>query len=218
MNYFTLLEKLYYMYEKLYNKKLTCNQFVTKIRKAVPFSECQIILTKTLTVMPNDIPVAGLYDADLDSEGHRPIQMEIAVHKIRENFVFNDNDISLDKWATFCIDFAVILGHEYVHMHQFRRRSFKMNRPYVSTNKNQNIRDQQCYFGDSDELDAYAWSAAANAIIERRANKKNIESTELYRTYKKVFNKNDPLVLKFVRKGNRYLKKLEKQKNVTKFK
>lgn len=218
MNYFELLERLYFMYEKLHNKKLTCNQFIRKIRNAVPFTDCEIVLTKTLTVLPTEIPVAGLYDGDLDYEGHKPIQMEIAVHKIRENFIFNENDIGIDKWATFCIDFAVILGHEYIHMHQFRRRSFRMNRPYISTSKNQNIRDQQCYFGDSDELDAYAWAAAANAIIENRSNRKNIESTNLYKTYARIFDKTDPLVQKFVRKGNSYLKKLEKQKNVTKFK
>ena len=218
MNYFELLERLFVVYEAQYNKRLTCNQFLAAVKKAVPYRECKITLNRSLNVLPSHMPVAGLYDLELAERGRRPIEMEITVHKIRKDFVFNQNDITLNQWAEFCIDFSCILGHEFVHMHQFRRRGFKMNRPYVSTSTNINKHEQQCYYGDSDELDAYAWSAAANAVIEMSEKKKCIEKTHLYKTYVNVFDKKDPLVLKFVRKGNRYLKKLEKQKNGTKFK
>lgn len=218
MNYFELLERLFSVYEAQYNKRLTCDQFLTAVKKAVPYRECKITLNRSLNVLPSHMPVAGLYDAELDERGRRPIEMEITLHKIRRGILFNKNDITLEQWAEFCVDFACILGHEFVHMHQFRRRGFKMNRPYVSTVGNQNKREQQCYYGDSDELDAYAWAAAANAVIEMTESQRRIERTNLYRTYVRTFDRNDPLVLKFVRKANRYLKKLEKQKNGTKFK
>jgi hypothetical protein len=218
MNYFELLERLFGLYERVYNQRLTGDEFLKKIKAAVPFRECKITLVQSLNLLPNQLPVAGLYDAELDEAGHKPIEMEISIHKIRKHLLFNENDIGPEQWAEFCIDFACILGHEFIHMHQFRRRDFKMNRPYAASSLNAAKREQQCYYGDSDELDAYAWSAAANAVIEIKDSARRIERTNLYKTYTRVFDKNDPVVLKFVRKGNRYLKKLEKQKNGTKFK
>jgi hypothetical protein len=217
MNYFELLKKLFNLYEKLHNKKLTPEQLAQQVRKVVPYKECKITVNRSLNVLPNYIPVSGLYDAELDEIGRKPIEMEITVHKIKKKLLFNENDVTSDQWAEFCIDFACILGHEFVHLHQFRRRGFRMNRPYLGTSKDQNKREQQCYYGDSDELDAYAWAAAANAVIELKTSKRTIEKTHLYKTYTRIFNKNDPVVLKFVRKGNRYLKKLEKQKHGTRF-
>lgn len=205
------------MYEKLHNKRLTPEKLVEQVRKVIPYKECKITVNRSLNAFPSFIPVAGLYDADLDEIGRKPIEMEITFHKTRKKLLFNKNDVCPDQWAEFCIDFACILGHEFIHLHQFRRRSFKMNRPYLGTSKDQSKRQQQCYYGDSDELDAYAWTAAANAVIEFKSGKRSIEKTQLYKTYTSIFNKNDPVVLKFVRKGNRYLKKLEKQKNGTKF-
>lgn len=215
MNYFGLLENLFCLYNKLHGQTLTPKQLLRRIRKQVPYSECNIVLNQGLNLLPDQIWVAGLYDAELDADGSVPIEIEIAVHKIRKDFYFDETDVSLNTWAEFCLDFAAVLGHEFVHLHQFRRRQFKMCRPYISEHANPQKREQQIYYGDPDEIDAYAWTAAANAIIETRPRKQTIESTQLYKVYTRLFDKQDPVVVKFVSKANSYLKKLEKQKNDT---
>jgi hypothetical protein len=219
MNYFDLLTRLFGAYDKLRNKQLTDRQFLYFLKKAVPYTECNIRINRTLNVYPSSIiEIAGLYDAELDSESENPIDIEVSIHKMWEAVIFDEKHISLDRWAEFCIDFATILGHEFIHMNQFRRRNFNMNRPYVSKHKNKSKRDLQNYLGDSDEVDAYAWTAAANAVVELKPYKRKITSTRIYKMYVNAFDKDDPVVLKLVRKANTYFKKLEKQKNETRTK
>ena len=83
MNYFELLERLFGLYATLYNKRLTYDQLLKEIKKAVPYRECKITLNRSLNVLPTHIPVAGVYDAELDEVGRKPIEMEITVHKIQ---------------------------------------------------------------------------------------------------------------------------------------
>ena len=97
MNYFELLERLFNIYEQVYNKRLTSDQLLQQIKAAVPFRECKITVSRGLNLLPNQIPVAGLYDAELDEAGRKPIEMEISIHKIRKHLLFNENDIGPDQ-------------------------------------------------------------------------------------------------------------------------
>lgn len=222
MNYFQLLKKLYDLYDTMADRVVDHNTILRKIRNAIPFSECKIIAVRTLGIATNSFEVSGLYDPEADEEGDKPILIEIAIPKRMDDFYFGPGGVTRTHWSNFCVDFANILGHEYIHLNQFRRRNFKWCRAYKSYASKPVLKERQEYYGDPDEVDAYAFIAAAEIAIETlRPNKKAlypINKTRLYKTYVDAFDKQDPVVLKFVKLTNRYYKRLERQYDTTKFK
>lgn len=221
MNYFQLLKQLYEIYDSLAGQVVNDKKIIRCIRKAVPFKECRIIGNRSLSVAMNNFDISGQYDPEQDAEGEICIDIEITFPKRKESFSFTEDDLSIQHWSDFCINFAVILGHEYMHLNQFRRRNFNWCRPYRSKCKSPSLREKQEYYGDSDEIDAYAFTAAANIIVDSTINPKSkrnsIKCSFLYKTYAGLFHKNDPVVLKFEKLTDRYLKKLERQYHDTTF-
>jgi hypothetical protein len=215
MNYFQLLYDLCSVYDSLENKVVTHKDIIKKVKKTVPFTECKIIGNSSLSLATNRFIVAGLYDSELDEEGKPPIEVEIIFPKRKETFVFTQDDVSKEHWGEFCVDFVNILGHEFVHLNQFRRRNFGWSRPYKSTSKKPSIKEQQEYYGNSDEIDAYAFMAAAEmamvSVFKPSQKTTNLEKTDVYKTYTRWFDKKDPVVLKLESLSNRYYKRLKKQ-------
>lgn len=219
MNYFQLLKRLYNLYDHNAGKTVGSNSIIRQVRRAIPFQECKIIKIQTLGVITNQFEVSGLYNPSSDENGEKCITIEVAFPAFKSQFIFNENDLSRDHWSQFCIDFVTILGHEYVHLNQFRRRKFKVNSEYKSSNRCTNIRENQIYYGDSDEIDAYAFSAASQLIIEWLPKNKPLtfRKNNIYRIYTKYFKKDDPVVLKFVKLTEKHFKRLEKQYYDTRF-
>jgi hypothetical protein len=219
MNYFQLLYDLCSIYDSLENKVVTHKDIIRKIKKTVPFTECKIIGNSSLSLATNSFIVAGLYDCELDEEGKPPIEVEIIFPKRKETFLFTQDDVSKEHWGEFCIDFANILGHEFVHLNQFRRRNFNWSRPYKSINTKPGIKEQQEYYGNSYEIDAYAFMAAAEmamvSLFNPNQKTTNLQKTDVYKTYTRWFDKKDPVVLKLELLSNRYYKRLKKQYYVT---
>jgi hypothetical protein len=219
MNFFQLVKSLYDVYDRLEGRLVDSTTIMRSIRRAVPYQEVKIVSNKTLSITTNRFNVSGAYVPDRDEEGRTPIEVEIALPKGKEFYYFDDSDLTREHWSELCIDLAGLLGHEFVHLHQFRRRNFAWCRAYQSSHPKSNIREAQEYYGDSDEIDAYAYTAAAELAIETltQTKKPKIEDLRLYKTYVKVFNKHDPVVEKFVKKTARYYKKLERQYHDTTF-
>lgn len=221
MNYFQLLKRLYDIYDRNAGRVADSNSIIRIIRRQIPFTDCKIVAVRTLGVASNALNVSGVYDPEADEFGERPITIEIAFPKSKESFSFTDDDLTRSHWSDLCIDFVNILGHEYMHLRQFRRRDFKWCREYRSNLTCPKKKEIQEYYGDPDEIDAYAFVAAADMAITCFSSNKiktpKIESTRLYRTYIKYFDKKDPVVLKFVKLTNRYYKKLERQYHETTF-
>ncbi len=215
MNYFQLLKRLYDIYDPMVDKVVDHHTIIRKVRHAIPYKDCKILSNKTLTVISNNFDVAGLYDPEKDADGEACIEIEIGFPKRKNFYYFNESDLSRNHWSEFCINFSLILGHEYMHLNQFRRRNYNWCRSYKATTLKPNIKEQQEYYGDPDEIDAYAFTAAANlitdSILNPKSKKNTVEHSRLYKTYINLFDKTDPVVLKFVRLTNRYLKKLEQQ-------
>lgn len=221
MNYFQLLRKLYEIYDNLEGKEVDHLQIVRKIKKAIPWTACKIHGIKTLSIATNHWSVSGLYDPESDEFGEPCIEIEIGFPARKSMFCFSEEDVSRQHWGEFCIEFAQILGHEFVHMNQFRKRNFNWTRPYRSAISNPALREKQEYYGDNDEIDAYAFTAAAdiilNKVLKNSVRLQLVEGSNLYKIYVKTFNKTDPVVLKFKRLTEKYIKRLEKQYHDTTF-
>jgi hypothetical protein len=221
MNYFQLLKKLYDLYDRNAGRVVDSTFIVKQIRSQIPFTECKVVGLRTLGVATNTLSVSGVYDPEADEYGKKPITIEIAFPKSKETFSFTEDDMSRSHWSELCIDFANILGHEYMHLNQFRRRQFRWCKQYRSDLTCPKKKEIQEYYGDPDEIDAYAFIAAAELAIACFSNTNHrptkIERTRLYKTYIKFFDKNDPVIVKFVKLTGRYYKKLERQYHDTTF-
>ena len=221
MNYFQLLRKLYDIYDTLEGKHVTYKTITNRVKRVIPWPECVITGRKTLSVATNQWQVAGLYDPEADEFGRPSIEIEIGFPAKKNTFMFSEFDVSRDHWSEFCIDFSQILGHEFMHVNQFRKRDYRWCRQYKSTVSNYTLREQQEYYGDNDEIDAYAFTAAAeiiiNKIVKKNSKKSLVQKTNLYRTYTSTFDKADPVVLKFLKLTEKYTKRLERQYHDTTF-
>lgn len=213
MNYFQLLTKLDKLYDKLAGKAMSPKDIVKQLNRAIPFSECKITAITTLGLINNNYQVSGEYDPELDEDGERCIELEISFPKRKTLLYFGDKDMSRDIWDSLMLDIVSILGHEFVHMHQFRHREFRDGRGYNSTSTSMAVKESQEYFGIPDEVDAYAFTAAANMAYRLYKCEKvpKLKHTGVYQVYLNVFDKKHPVVLKLEKLTERYYKRLEKQ-------
>lgn len=213
MNFFQLLVRLIEIYDRAEGKTLTRSQILTRFKRAIPFRECKIIGSYTLNVQGNRFDVTGVYLPDSDEDGLVPIELEIAMPRHKATFTFDDDDVTKEDWVENCIDVACTLGHEFVHLEQFRRRQFRYTKDYTSEISLKTKSSAQLYYGNSDEIDAYAFIAAANMSISlmTHGQPETVESTKVYSLYSRLFDKKHPVVLKLKKLSNRYYKRLERQ-------
>lgn len=218
MNYFQLLESLNELYDLFEGQEIECAAIVKKIKRKVPFRECRFFAVETMSLPYGKFIVSGLYDPNQDEQGKPSIQIEIAFPKVKK-LRFDNYNLRREHWAELCIDLASILGHEFMHVNQFRKRQFEWPRAYQSKNPDYNQQEIENYYGDSDEIGAYAFMAAAEVCLDSFSTKKkkDVTKTNLYKTYTKIFKKHDPVVLKFVKLTNQYTRRLEKQYHATTF-
>lgn len=213
MNYFKLIERLGLVYTRNQGKSFTSQQIVNLIRRVVPFKESKIVCNNTLSIHNTNLQVSGVYDPELDVDHLPPIELEIAFPRKQQQFKFVEWDLTQKQWNTLVVDIACVLGHEFIHMDQFRRRDFRYGRNYVSKSKVESLAAAEEYYGIPDEVDAYAWTAAANMAIGLVQNGKPypVEHTGVYQIYANVFDKNHPVIVKLKKKTTGYYKRLEQQ-------
>jgi hypothetical protein len=217
MNYFQLLYNLHNIYDKFDSQSVDRNSIIKRIRNSIPFKECQIFSLETLSLPSGKFNVSGLYDPDRDEQGKPPIVIEIAFPKKR-NFVFDESDLRREHWAELCIDLASTLGHEFIHLNQFRKRNYRWTKQYKSKTSDLKLKEMQEYYGDSDEIGAYAFMAAAELTLNQASGCDfSLEDTNTYKVYTQVFGNKDPVVLKLSKLIKQYNKKLEKQYHATNF-
>jgi hypothetical protein len=214
MNYFELKLKLKSIYDRFEYNELTSKQIANKFNLAIPFSECKVSTVPSLSLSGLNFEVTGCYNPELDQEGKKPIEIEILLPKERLYYIFSNDDLSRDIWYSLVFDIVTVLGHEYVHLHQFRRRHFKPGKEYSSKEKCSIKKERQEYLGIPDEVDAYAFTAAAQMAYALPLQI-DFKSTPVYEWYKSAFKRNDPILKTLENKSNRYFKKLKRQYNET---
>lgn len=216
MNYFQLLDRLNGLYDSLEGKELTSRAIVKKLNAAIPFKECKIVYVDSLSVN-NNMMVSGMYEPEQDELNEPCIDIEIVFPKRKRQttFKFSKEDLDRFQWRELCVDISSVLGHEFVHMHQFRRRDYRDGRYFTSNAKSANIKENQEYFGIPDEVDAYAFTTAV-AMCEHFPDRTlKMEETVIYQIYRSLFDKKHPVIVKLQKLTNKYYKRLERQYHAT---
>jgi hypothetical protein len=99
--------------------------------------------------------VGGCYYTQYDKDRQKSIEI---------SFAYNPTDHTLcltkRRFYRLCWRIADVVLHEIIHMQQARSRRFKDIPGFSSTAHSTKLREQQEYFGDPDEIDAYAFNMA----------------------------------------------------------
>lgn len=120
------------------------------------------------TQKPGMIYMGGTYYSDYDkSQTSRFIEIVLSYHPDDEKLKITEY-----RWARLCELFADTILHEVIHMRQYRSRNFKSIPGYESTAYYHKQRVTQEYYGDRDEMGAFAFNIACD-MIDRFGNDKS---------------------------------------------
>lgn len=113
----------------------------------------------------------------------------------------------IDKtdWDSMGFHVADVVTHEYIHQYYCRRRGYRHGRGYRAKTTLRYSDSMQDYLGCEDEILAHAFNVASEMIVYNR----KMESTAVYRNYKKYFKKDVKVLTQLKKQTNKYLKQLE---------
>lgn len=145
---------------EIVGKSLTPAQIQKKISKHIK----QVIPVKITKIEDAGIKqgyvyIGGWYYSLLDRKKKPSIEVQFNYHPFDEKL-----KLSRFRWERMSIVFADLILHEIIHMRQFRARNFKMIPGYQSTAASIKERRDQEYYGDRDEMGAFAFNIACEMI------------------------------------------------------
>ena len=196
MKHKTLYDKLHSYSHRFYGEK-TPNQVIYWTRRML--AEHKVRVRKyidTTNTSYSILCVGGYYDPTI-GDG-KEIEMFISFNENERDVSFKLEEPTV---KVFIDEIFKTLVHEKRHRYQFRQRGNNFGRQYRSNVKDKTLKVQLEYYGDDDEIDAYA----QEAVIELRLHGKS-HSKEMYQT---LFAKTDPVVYNsFLKKFYKYNQKV----------
>lgn len=186
---------LYHMLNKLQSKvvgkRMTVDNFHSLVSKHVKkYLPVRVIKDKDPETHTGYVYVGGFYYGEYDKNilrgksSPKPIEIIFSYHLFDE-FV----KISRHKWQRVCMVFADTMLHEIIHMRQQRGRDFKDIPGYHSTAQKAKDRKSQEYYGDRDEIGAYAFNIACELYDRFGDNKTEIKrylNSDQYKRHKRT--------------------------------
>ena len=196
MKHKTLYDKLHSYSHRFHGEK-TPNQVIYWTRRML--AEHKVRVRKyidTTNTSYSILCVGGYYDPTIDDD--KDIEMFISFNENERDVPFKLEEPTV---KVFIDEVFKTLVHEKRHRYQFRQRGNNFGRQYRSNVKDKTLKVQLEYYGDGDEIDAYA----QEAVIELRLHGKS-HSKEMYQT---LFAKTDPVVYNsFLKKFYKYNQKV----------
>ena len=142
--------------------------------------------------------VGGYYDPTIDDD--KDIEMFISFNENERDVPFKLEERTV---KVFIDEVFKTLVHEKRHRYQFRQRGNNFGKQYRSNVEDKTLKVQLEYYGDDDEIDAYA----QEAVIEMRLHGKSHSKTK--EMYQILFAKTDPVVYNsFLKKFYKYNQKI----------
>lgn len=143
---------------------LTPKEFAKHLRKFLnQRHEVKLHITQNDVLDSDDFTVAALYDVWGDEEGKKPIVFSLFI-----NHPLDDDWLITSKVANeLAMEIIEALVHEYQHVYQYRIRDYMLNAAYISLEEDPELRADQEYLGQMDEIDAYAMNIAVRFCIRK---------------------------------------------------
>lgn len=196
----TLYYHFYSLGKDIVGKTLTPNELQTKIRRHVKqLAPIKIVKCVTSKNKLGYIYMGGLYHSDYDRKHKKSIEVNFHYHAKQATIKLTDY-----RWKRMSLRFADITLHELIHQRQFRARNFKSIPGYQSTVHLTKDRKEQEYFGDTDEMGAFAFNIACEMIdafgydptaIKRHMDSVTRKNNSWWYSYLKAFKFNHEHVI-----------------------
>jgi hypothetical protein len=192
MKYKALYKKMHSFSPKIVGEK-TVRQIMYWARRMMSVHNVQVNkIIDSSNVALSGYTIGGFFNP-IKQFGESDIELYIVFNENDKDKMFIINPLA----AQFIIDemFKTYV-HEKRHRYQFRKKGKANVRRYKSSVADLDLKYDMEYYGDADEIDAYA----QEAVIEMRL----IGYSASMEKYQELFAKNDPVVY------NRFLKKCYK--------
>jgi hypothetical protein len=180
-------------------RSYTPSKFTDLIRRQFDAVTFIVKTERDPAVDPDQVIVAGLYDCYDDAEMLPSITITLCYHPEQETYF-----VDLINWNQFAFDLAECVGHEMVHMHQYKIGRAPALREYQNPTNTEPTLDQK-YLGDESEIEAYGFSIAAEMFMF----KKSIQDCVMYFVYQQTFETDTKIVLQLEQQVEQYFKTLE---------
>jgi hypothetical protein len=157
---YSLYSYFYSLHQRVVGKKLTPDQIHRLISKHIK-SLLPVRIKKHIDakILQRHIYIGGVYYSGHDQKDKPAIEINFSYHPFDEHLKMTEY-----RWRRMSLRFADTLLHEIIHMRQFRARGFKELPGYQSTVASAKDRKQQEYYGDRDEMGAFAFNIACEMI------------------------------------------------------
>lgn len=145
---------------RLYGKKLSPEQIHKKISKHLKLAfPIKVRKVMDASIEQGWIYTGGWYHSSEDKKGRPAITIEYSYHPFDETIKLTEY-----RWRRLAVRFADTMLHEIIHMRQYRARNFKDIPGYQSTAASAKSRKSQEYYGDRDEMGAFAFNLACELV------------------------------------------------------
>lgn len=152
------------------DQNLTIDQFHSIVTRHVKkWMPVRVSKSREEQVDSTYVWVGGCYHTDYDWQRKKSIELSFAYSPLDRRICFNTR-----KFNRLCTRIADVVLHEVIHMRQARKRKFKEIPGFSSTAQSTKLKEQQEYFGDADEVDAYAFNMACELNDKFDGNMRNI--------------------------------------------
>jgi hypothetical protein len=201
-------------FEKLLSKDGASKTTILRNLRQILKPYGAIVKQETNANIPsNQIYVSALFDPDEDEEGNPSIELIL---------LFNPSDskmsMSSDNIKETIDSIIKALMHEYIHRMQYQKRNYVSNRIFKTDNK------EKKYYGNTDEIEAFANNIAYELLDFTKGSKqkaksmlRNFESTSNMRlsngnllspdfqNYVKFFGNSSPITKRLVKRIYHYI-------------
>ena len=156
----TLYSYFYSLNQSIVGKSLTPEKIQKLISRHVKaWLPVKVVKCVQLTNKPGYVYMGGMYHSDFDKKYKTSIELNLHYHPNDERLKITDY-----RFKKMALRFADIILHEVIHMRQFRARNFKLIPGYQSTAESTAMAKEQEYYGDRDEMGAFAFNIACEMI------------------------------------------------------
>jgi hypothetical protein len=203
-----LREQLLALESKYGDSRLAPSEITDLVRKCIKDSNVRVTTKRNGKVDLGYIVPSGAYDSEDDADHEPCVHLDLVYHPDQQHL-----QLKQVGWDRVSFEICEVIGHEYVHRDQHRKRIRSTS--YAGTlAEDAHQRQEQQYYGESNEIEAYGYSIAAELACFYNSDATAAPQTHTYQLYSRLFAHDQSVIMKLEQYISKYLNKLEAAQNV----
>lgn len=205
---FDLRERLLALESRYSDSRFAPSEVTALVRSCIRDKNVRVNTKRSNRVDLEQVVPGGAYDSGDDTDGVACIHLDLHYHPDQQHLFLKDV-----YWDRVSFEICEVIGHEYVHRDQSRRRV--RNNAYSGIlSEDTATKQEQQYYGESHEVEAYGYSIAAELICYYNGNRDCAVLTQNYQLYNRLFAADQSVIIKLDQFISKYLDKLKAVQHV----